>query len=266
MTQLSLNEHITIKPADKGGATVILNSEDYNNSVKAILSDTQNYTEIDNFDLAKITKIVSKLIQKYKLHFTKAEIDYLTNFEHKLATIYGLPKIHKCPKLKNLIKNSITDNTILCTQFESVNIPFRKILSGTNCPVSRICELAKIMLRPFELCIPHLIIDTTHFLSIIPDTIQSSYILVAIDIVQLYPSITNELGLQSINYWIDKYPEKINEKFNKSIILDVIQFIQDNVYFSFLDKTYKQINGTAMGKSQAPQYANLTVAFLIIER
>ena len=50
------------------------------------------------------------------------------------------------------------------------------------------------------------------------------------------------------------------------MILEIINFIQDNVYFTFLDTTYKQIQGTAQGKNHAPQYANLVIAYLILEK
>ena len=107
--------------------------------------------------------------------------------------------------------------------------------------------------------------DTNDFLRKLPKQFTGSKTLIAIDIVQLYPSINNQLGIKALDYWFGKLPEKFIKSFNKDFGIELIKFIQDNVYFTFNNKTYKQVQGTAMGKSQAPPYANMTIAYLILE-
>ena len=151
----------------------------------------------------------------------------------KPATIYGQPKIHKSKKLNEELKQYTSDtlsnetiknfsDEIFHGPFNNYSIPFRQILSGTKCPISKLCELAKELLRPFELLIPHLVIDTFHFLNILPKSTDDNNILIAIDVVQLYPSITNELGIEALTYWLHKTPEKIKPNFNQNMILDII--------------------------------------------
>ena len=126
------------------------------------------------------------------------------------------------------------------------------------------CELAKLILRPFEQSIPHLVSDTRDFIRKLPKQLMGHHTLVAIDVVQLYPSIDNNLGREALLYWFDKFPEMFFRNFSSDFTIKLINFIQDNVYFTLNDLLYKQLEGTAMGKSHALQYANLTIAYLIL--
>ena len=279
LNKLKDNDKLIIQKADKGSATIIMDKMDYERGILDILSDKNTYMVTEPYDLKTLSKKVNEVMSMLKNNnaINKNEFDYLTNFHMKPATIYGLPKIHKSKNLNEKLKDYSSnthpnEHTTNFTQgifhgpFNEYKIPFRQILSGTKCPISRICELAKKLLRPFELLIPHLVIDSFHFLNLLPKQTDKNNILVAIDVVQLYPSITNELGIDALKYWIRKHPEKVKTNFTPNTILDIISFIQDNVYFTFLDTTYKQTEGTSMGKNHAPQYANLVIAYLIITK
>ena len=65
--------------------------------------------------------------------------------------------------------------------------------------------------------IPHLAIDTNDFLHKLPKHLMGSHTLVALDVVQLYPSISNKLGREALSYWFDKYPEKFIKQFTKDV-------------------------------------------------
>ena len=54
---------------------------------------------------------------------------------------------------------------------------------------------------------PHLVIDTNDFLWKLPKQIMGPQTLVAVDVVQLFSSISNELGKEALSYWFNKYPE-----------------------------------------------------------
>eukprot|EP00116_Pleurobrachia_bachei_P002860 sb/3463122/ len=127
---------------------------------------------------------------------------------------------------------------------------------------SLLSELLKMILRPFEKRLPHLMRDSTDFLGCLKDSVARESTMVAIDIVALYPSISNKLGNDALEYWMTRYPELLGN-FTKEFVTDLLSLIQENVYMTFNDDTFRQIEGTAMGKSHAPPYANLVVAFLI---
>ena len=82
------------------------------------------------------------------------------------------------------------------------------------------------------------------------------------DVVSLYTSIPHELGLTAIDYWIDARSDLIPERFSTSFILEAIKFVLENNSFSFNNKMFRQILGTAMGTKLAPPYACLTMGYL----
>ena len=95
---LANNDSIIIKEADKEGAVVIMDKENYRKIVETMLSDTEHYEELRT-DPPKTDKIkYSKFLKKYRDLLTEKEFDYLTNSEMKLSNFYGLPKVHKSTK------------------------------------------------------------------------------------------------------------------------------------------------------------------------
>lgn len=264
INQLKMNNEIVIKTADKGGATVIINKADYHDAMQEMLSDTTTYQKIDKSNPEDVMKKVKEFVKTHISYLSKVEADYITNHDTQTAYIYGLPKIHKCKKLKEELKNEQnTANGIFSFDFKQLKIPFRPIVSGTKCPLKRLCKLAKILLQPLERTIEHLVIDTFDFLRKVPKEVDGDQTLVAVDIVQLYPSIDHELGLKAVKYWCRKFPEKIIPGFEEDLIIELLKFINDNVFMTFNDDTYKQVQGTAMGKDHAPPYANLVIAYLV---
>ena len=269
LDKLMKNTDIVIKSADKGGATIIIDKIIYHSCMQKILDNRNTYSSQNvSLSVEKLKSKTIKFIKDNKMIFTEKEYKYLTIFNARLAYIYGLPKIHKCQKLKSIIrtKSVPVKHGVLTVPFCELKVPFRPIVSGKMCPVSRLCELAKLILRPFEQSIPHLVIDSRDFIRKLPKQLMGRHTLVAIDVVQLYPSIDNNLGREALLYWFDLFPEKFFRNFSSDFTIKLIDFIQDNVYFKFNDLLYKQLEGTAMGKSQAPQYANLTIAYLILTK
>ena len=47
--------------------------------------------------------------------------------------------------------------------------------------------------------------------------------LVSFDVTSLYTNIPHELALKAIEYWLDKYPELIHSRFNKSFIFEALE-------------------------------------------
>ena len=71
-----------------------------------------------------------------------------------------------------------------------------------------------------------------------------------------------ELGIQAVQFWIEKYPNLINDRFTQNFILEGLKIVLNNNTFSFDDKHYLQTKGTAMGTKVAPTYATLTLGYL----
>lgn len=65
-----------------------------------------------------------------------------------------------------------------------------------------------------------------------------------------------------MEYWINRIPEKINNRFLKEFILEAAEIVLTNNTFTFNGKHFKQIKGTAMGTKMAPTNATLTLGYL----
>ena len=85
------------------------------------------------------------------------------------------------------------------------------------------------------------------------------------NVTSLYTNIPHELGLKAIEYWLDKYPELIHSRFNKSFILEALKLFLNNNHFVFNEEFFHQIDGTAMGTIVAPTYAALVMGYLEIQ-
>ena len=142
------------------------------------------------------------------------------------------------------------------------NLKLRPIIAGPSCQTHRLSNLLDILLKPFTEFIPSYVRDDLDFLNHLPKHIPKESILVSFDVESLYSSIPHTLGLQAIEYFLDKYPSTIPKRFNKTFILDGIKLILENNIFKFNSTYYKQLKGCAMGTKFAPIYATLTLAFL----
>ena len=80
--------------------------------------------------------------------------------------------------------------------------------------------------------------------------------------MSLYTNIQHSSGKNAINCWVDKYPNIINKRLNKNLILEAVDLVLKNNTFQFDNTWYIQISGTAMGTKMAPTYANLSMGYL----
>ena len=81
-------------------------------------------------------------------------------------------------------------------------------------------------------------------------------------ITSLYTSISHNYEIEAILYWIDTYPETINNRFSKEFIIEGLLFVLENNVVCFSDEYFQQLQGTAMGTNAAPTYSTLTVGYM----
>ena len=89
--------NVVIKPADKGGAIVIQNREDYVLERKCQLSDPRFYKKVDQ-DLTTThnSQVKSQLeLMRMRGEITRQVKDYLIVEKPRTSQLYLLPKIHK---------------------------------------------------------------------------------------------------------------------------------------------------------------------------
>lgn len=100
------------------------------------------------------------------------------------------------------------------------------------------------------------------FLNYIPESVDPKTILVSFDVISLYTNIPHTLGLEAINYWIDRHPNTLNTRFSKEFILEGLKLVLENNHFHFDEEFFLQTKGTAMGTKVAPTYATLVMGYL----
>ena len=237
LRELSNNRSIIIKPADKGGAVVIQNRDDYIKEGLRQLQDQNFYSE-QKTDLTQkhhkeIVVILDEMLRRHQIH--ESCYDYLTNNKVRTAQFYMLPKIHKT----------------------TTNPPGRPIVSGNGCPTERISQLIDFFLQPCVRNIRSYIRDTSDFLTMLESVgkLPKQCILATLDVASLYTNIPNKEGRESVSQTLNQFRGNAQNPSNTSLVKLLEKVLTCN-NFDFNDRHYLQVGGTAMGTKVAPSYAN----------
>ena len=237
---LKKNNKIVIKPADKGGAIVIMNREDYKEEGMRQLKRTEHYkklenqkSEIKNF-INTVKEDLDKIVEKGLISKEMRNMLYREN--PRTSNLYLLPKIHKA------------------------NNPGRPIINSIGSITEPLSAYVDQILRKYSKKCESYIKDTSHFLNIVKDIkTEEGAILCTIDVSALYTNIPHKEGISRCDQQLEKLGATENEREICKIFLNLIL---TNNYFEFFDETYLQISGTAMGTRCAPNYAILFMANL----
>ena len=240
--KLRANEDIIVKSADKGGMVCVLNSSSYMTEAHRQLHNTKYYKNIDEpllkHNIPKINNILEDLFAKG--YISKKQLEYLNASEDdKLRHFYLLPKIHKP-----------TNKWTLPDMPEG-----RPIVGDCGTESRRISEYIDSFLKPLANKHPSYIKDTYDFVGKIRNKrINKNYILVTGDITALYTNMDIDRTISVIRNIFDENPDP---KRPDKELLDLLEIAMKNNDFSFCNNFFLQIFGTAMGKTFAPNCANL---------
>lgn len=164
LRSLNQNEDIVVLKADKGGATIILDREDYRKKMLDHLHNSGSYKKLAKNPLKKISKTVAHAIKSSSS--VGALSRKLVESNPIAPRIYGVPKIHKEGVPLRPIVNTIGDPTYLLAKFLALKL--KPLVGRTDSFVkdsaSFIRDLEDIRLDPVD-------------------------ILVSFDVVSLYTSI-----------------------------------------------------------------------------
>ncbi|CAJ0960434.1 unnamed protein product [Ranitomeya imitator] len=236
LASLKDNNHIIIKPADKGGATVVMNKNQYTAEIKRQLADTITYKKIQSDPVYNIRRKIDTILTKHsQLQTIDAKTKtFLINNYPVTPVLYILPKIHK-----NL-----------------QNPPGRPIVASTDSILNPISIYLEKILTPYTHKTKSFILDTSDFLRKIQDinTVPTNSILCTFDVNSLYTSITHDTGIEAVSLTLS---EAGVDTRSQDLCLELLNLVLGENYFLFEDDFYVQICGTAMGSNVAPAYANL---------
>ncbi|CAJ0961482.1 unnamed protein product, partial [Ranitomeya imitator] len=235
LSSLHSNRSIILKPADKGGAIVVMNRVQYIHEITRQLSDTTTYGVIPRDPVATISNKIHRVIDTYrKSHIIDQKTaTYLLNPHPVTPVFYVLPKIHKSLQ----------------------NPPGRPIVASTDSILSPLSIFLEKIMTPLIKETRSFLLDTGHFLKVINQlgTIPPDSTLVTMDVNSLYTSIQHTKGIEATRYLLHQSSlsgEAIQ------FCLDLLHLVLYENYFLFEDTFYIQKCGTAMGSNVAPAYAN----------
>nr|XP_034826501.1 uncharacterized protein LOC117983968 [Maniola hyperantus] len=218
------NKDILILPADKGNATVIVDTEVYEDKINQLLSDTNTYKKVNYNPTARTTNRIIKLLQALN---DKNLLSQLRPHNSTSPKIYGLPKIHK------------------------LNWPLRPIVSQIDSPTYKVSRHMATILKPFTGNTSSHVRDSRHFVHLIKnETISDTEIMVSFDVESLFTNIPVDEASQLISDFLKKSGAPTG-------YLDLSEFCLKNGYFSWRGDYYLQVDGVAMGSPIAPVAANI---------
>ena len=120
---LKRNNDIVIKPADKGGSIVIMNTDNYMKETSTHLHDGRLYQKIDNDPNPTLTNKLKLLINELQPNLQN-DVLKLFPSHPRPATFYTIPKVHKVPNLVvSTCPSSNPDNFIIEAQRLNINPP-----------------------------------------------------------------------------------------------------------------------------------------------
>ena len=126
------------------------------------------------------------------------------------------------------------------------NNPVRVLTSGCNTTVENVSIFVENILFQLTSELPSRVKDTCHMLEIIDDmnNLSSSTIPVSFDVVNMFPSIDNNMGIASVRKYLDE------REFKDLPTYCVIEAFELSLKFNnsvFINTNYLQTDGTAQG-------------------
>ena len=251
------DQSIHILSADKGGATVVLDTIDYDREAHRQLEDKKTYTELDQLQyqngLKETTETLKKLADTFLRggHITKTEHSVFHAKSKNLegSYIYFLPKIHK------------TFNEVINA------FPGRPIAATFMCVVHTLDKFITELTKPLLAIIPGSLIDTTDLLNKLPKgklTRRTKF--VTSDVNSLYPAIPWEDGINAATTFYARHIIFLRKHNRENGLLpppsvidfhDAITAVITRSFITFKGRRFfKQSSGTSMGSCISVYLAN----------
>ena len=250
---------IEIKKADKSDTWALMDKERYRQMIlkEHLLTETYEKAPLDANN--KVYNNLVKLVNKFSDGLTKNEIKFISDDDWHDAFFYGLPKLHKCKEVVDRIEGK---NIEYLWMEHPVSLKTRPICGGPQAVTQGASKLLHEILSPLVKEMRSYIRDEWDFVRRLPKKVSFRANLISCDIVSLYSSIPTELGIEALEYWVDRLRDKIPLRFTKTLILELAKFVLQNNFCKFDLELFRQIIGTAMGTIFAPPYACLVIGYL----
>lgn len=219
------NKDILVLPADKGNATVIMNTADYKSKITTMLDDTDTYKKVNYNPTNRLTRKTNIVINNYKQSLPQSR--QLVSRCIQPPQFYGLPKIHK------------------------VNIPLRPVVSQINSVTYNLAKFLAEKLKDLTGNTFSFVKNSSHFVEILTNIeIEDDEIMVSFDVESLFTNVPIEQSVEILRKIL------MNEGRNPDYA-DLVKHCLVSTYFMWNSEFYLQLDGVAMGSPISPLIANL---------
>ena len=234
MKELATRDDIIISKADKGGAVVIQDVDDYIQEANRQLGNNEFYRQVDHDLTKEHTNIVNETIKRFAAEklISERAAKALKVTDAKTPKFYTLPKVHK------------------------ENHPGRPIIAAINSPTSKLARFVDHHLQPIAEKLPSYVQDTGAFLRKIKKIgrVPKNAILVTMDVSSLYTNIPHREGLNAAARALEA---RTNRTVPTRVLIKFLSLVLNMNNFSFNDNNYIQTKGCAMGSKCSGSYADI---------
>ena len=219
-----------ITKADKGGATIIWDVNDYVDECERQLNNYNVYRKLDHNPIQEHVNLINNTLDEFK-------------GSNELS-----PEIEKAIRAQN--------KTIHASKIHKEGNPERPVVSSVNFHTSKISKFVDYHIQPPAKELPSYVKDTTDFINKIKDIrpLPSNSHLVTKDVSSIYTNIPHNEGLHTLR-------GKLDLRQNKSVSIKVLVTLMTLTLtlnnFIFNGINYLQINVCAMGTNSSPSFANI---------
>ena len=237
LTKLGKLKEVTILPADKGRATVVMDTVDYEEKVQTMLSDDKTYAKVKRDPTQtykrKLVGMLTKLMKNEKI--TERQKTYLYPTSESIPRLYCTPKIHK------------------------PNNPLRPIVDYTGSIAYNVSRSLADLLNPLVGKTEHHVKNSKDLVEKLkPLNVKETETLVSFDVVSLFTNTPIDSVLEIVKRRLSEDNNlKCRTRLSVEDIMDLLEFVLTTTYFSFRKQIYQQKFGTAMGSPVSPLVANL---------
>ena len=236
LRNLQKDDTIIVLPADKGRATVLMNTDDYKTKISALVSDTNTYSKLKKDPNTRFKTKLVNIFKQWKKDKSISERLYWRLYPNaeEAPKLYGTPKIHKPnAPLRPIVSccGSITYNA--ARYLATVLSP----LVGTQHSVKNSKEL----------------VDKLRGLVVPPGQKLVSY-----DVKALFTSVPVDQALNVIECKLRQdltLPDR--SELNGDQLIQLLEYCLTTTYFVYGGEFYQQVHGAAMGSPVSPIVANL---------
>ena len=235
------NKRIIICKADKGNCIVVLDKDEYIRKAKDILNQKQ-FEKTDKSLREEKEKELNKYIrQLQKEKVIDKQLYWLFHStSSSLATMYGLPKVHKA------------------------NYPLRPIISSVG---SYNYQLAKYLAdlinkNKTEKSFSYIKDSFAFVKKIIELPCSKNQVMLSFDVDNLYTNVPVKEAIDITLDLLFKKGSPASIPFNRDQLKHLLELAVCNIPFRFLDETYIQKDGVAMGSPLGPILADIFMSNL----